>query len=129
MTEKPGFDPSKDIYRHPNMQSSQTDGNSRKFYDIYSLSIVIIDIALWKRAEDIVGLEEPTSSKPRALQQVQSWLLGKSALPLNEAGTGPCLQPVASACGDAFRNVIEYCLEAGTLRSPRIWESRKQSLL
>jgi len=118
MTEKPGFDPSKDIYRHPNTQSSQMDGNYRKSYDIYSLSVVIIEIALWKCVEDIVGLEDLSKAKPRALRETQSWLLGKSALPPKVAETGPCLQQVASACGDAFRNVIERCLEADTVEKP-----------
>ena len=70
MTEKPGFDLSKDIYRHPNTQSSQMDGNYRKSYDIYSLSVVIIEIALWKRVEDIVGLEDLSKAKPRALREI-----------------------------------------------------------
>ncbi|KAF2820916.1 hypothetical protein CC86DRAFT_427968 [Ophiobolus disseminans] len=43
-TEKPGFEPAKDIYRHPNAQSSQTDGSYRKLY-IYSLGIVMTEIA------------------------------------------------------------------------------------
>ncbi len=118
MTEKPGFDPLKDIYRHPNTQSSQTDGNYGKSYDIYSLGVMIIEIALWKRVEDIVGLEDLLKVKPRALREMQSWLLGKSALPPNVAKTGPCLQQVASACGDAFRNVVERCLEADTVEKP-----------
>lgn len=118
MTEKPGFDPSKDIYRHPNAQSSQMDGNYRKSYDIYSLSVVIIEIALWKHIENIVGLDDLLKAKPRALQEMQSWLLGKSALPPKVAETGPCLQQIASACGDAFRNVIERCLEADTVEKP-----------
>lgn len=118
MTEKPRFDPSEDIYRHPNTQSSQTDGNYQKSYDIYSLGVMIIEIALWKRVEDIVGLEHLSKAKPRSLREMQSWLLGKSALPPNIAETGPCLQQVASACGDAFRNVVEHCLEADTAEKP-----------
>ncbi|KAL8856215.1 MAG: hypothetical protein Q9178_007180 [Gyalolechia marmorata] len=119
MTEKPKFDPLKDIYRHPNTQSSQTDGNYRKSYDIYCLGVVIIEIALWKRVEDIVGLQDLSRAKPRALREMQSWLLGKSALPRNKAETGPCLQQVASACGNAFRNVVECCLEADTIEKPK----------
>lgn len=72
MTEKPGFDPSKDIYRHPNTQSSQTDGNYRKSYDVYSLGVVTIEDALWKRVEDIVGLEDLSKAKPHALREMQS---------------------------------------------------------
>lgn len=118
MTEKPRFDPSKDIYRHRNTQSTQTDGNYRQSYDIYSLGVVMVEIALWKRVEDIVGLEDLSKAKPRALREMQSWLLGKSALPPNVAETGSCLQQVAFACGDAFREVIERCLDADTVEKP-----------
>ena len=119
MTEKPAFDPSKDIYRHPNTQSGQTDGNYRKSYDIYSLGVVLIEIALWQRVEDIVGFHNLSEAKPRVLREIQSWLLGKSALPLNVAKTEPYLQQVVSACGDTFRNVIERCLEADAVEKPR----------
>ena len=118
ITEKPGFDPSKEIYRHPNTQSSQTDGNYRKSYDIYSLGVMIIEIALWKHVEDIIGLNDSSKAKPNALRETQSWLLGKSALPPNIAETGLCLQQVVSACDDAFRSVVELCLEADTIEKP-----------
>lgn len=119
MTEKPAFDPSKDIYRHPNTQSSQTDGNYRKSYDSYSLGVVLIEIALWQRIEDIVGFQDLSKVKPRVLREIQLWLLGKSVLPLNVAKTKPYLQQVASACGDTFRNVTERCLEADTVEKPK----------
>lgn len=121
MAEKPRFDPSKDIYRHPNTQSSQTDGNYRKSYDIYSLGILIIEIALWMRIEDIVGFENISKVKPSALQAMQSWLLGRPQIgtapsPPTSLDAEPCLQQVASACGDTFRNVVEHCLEADIMK-------------
>ena len=70
MTEKPGFDPSKDIYRYPNTQSGQTDDNYQNSYDFYSLGVVIIEIALWKRVEDIVGLKYLSKAKPCALREM-----------------------------------------------------------
>ncbi|KAL9030550.1 MAG: hypothetical protein Q9196_001338 [Gyalolechia fulgens] len=118
MTEKPRFDPLNDIYRHPSAQFSQADGNYRKSYDIYSLGVVIVEIALWNHVEDIVGLQDLRKAKPRALRDVRSWLLGKSALPTEPAKTGPCLQQVASACGDTVRNVVELCLEADSVEKP-----------
>ncbi|KAK5000902.1 hypothetical protein LTR66_000319 [Elasticomyces elasticus] len=45
LTEKPVSDPFADIYRHPDVQSSRTDSNYRKSYDIYRLGIVLIEIA------------------------------------------------------------------------------------
>jgi hypothetical protein len=122
-TEKPGFEPSKDIYRHPNAQSSQADGNYRKSYDIYSLGVIMIEIALWKLVEDVTGLKNLPKAKPSALRGIQPWLLGKpstqdSGLPPIPVGAGLCLQLVASACGDSFRDVVKSCLEMDTVEEP-----------
>ncbi|KAL9627584.1 MAG: hypothetical protein Q9164_007562 [Protoblastenia rupestris] len=130
MTEKPTFDPFADIYRHPDAQSSQMDGNYRKSYDIYSLGIVLIEIAFWKRIENIMGVESLARIKPSALREVQSWLLGRplrqpAALPPISLANGPCLQQVAPECGDAFRDVIECCLTANNVEKPQyLGESR-----
>jgi len=79
MTEKPKFDLSQDIYRHPDAQSSQTDGNYRKSYDIYSLGVVLIEIAFWKSIEDIVGFKDLAKARPPALRELQPWLKRRPA--------------------------------------------------
>jgi hypothetical protein len=122
-TEKPRFEASKDIYRHPYAQSSHADGNYRKSYDIYSLGVVMIEIALWKHIEDVVGLENLPRVKPSTLREVQPWLLGKpstrkAGLPPIAADAGQCLQLVASACGDSFRAIVERCLETDAIEQP-----------
>ena len=135
MTEKPTFDPFADIYRHPDAQSSQMDGNYRKSYDIYSLGIVLIEIAFWKRLEDIMGVENLARITPSALREVQSWLLGRpfsqsAALPSISLAKGPCLQRVAPECSDAFRDVIECCLTASDVeKSQYLGESRSSIAL
>ncbi|KAL8831577.1 MAG: hypothetical protein Q9191_000786 [Dirinaria sp. TL-2023a] len=111
MTEKPKFNPWKDIYRHPRSQSSQSDGIYRKSYDLYSLGVVLLEIALWKRVEVLVGLNL-SEAKPTSLLQVRSWLLGKSNLLPDAADLRPCLYQVGSACGDAFSQVVKLCFEA-----------------
>lgn len=124
MTEKPTFDPFADIYRHPHAQSGQTDGSYRRSYDIYSLGIVLIEIAFWRRIENVMGIESLAKLKPSALREVQSWLLGRSlsqptALPPVSRDEGPCLQQVAPECGDAFRDVVECCLTASNVEKPQ----------
>ncbi|KAL5349221.1 hypothetical protein ACLOAV_005509 [Pseudogymnoascus australis] len=125
MTEKPRHDPSQDIYRHPNAQSSQVDGSYCKSYDLYSFGILIIEIALWMRIEDIMGFENLKKVKPTALLEIQSRLLGrpqvrKVALPPNSAADCvPYLEQVASACGDVFCNIAKRCLEVDMIEEPQ----------
>jgi hypothetical protein len=71
MTEKPKFDLSQDICRHPDAQSSQTGGNYRKSYDIYNLGVVLIEIAFWKSIEDIAGFKDLAKARPPALRKLQ----------------------------------------------------------
>ncbi|RDW69767.1 hypothetical protein BP6252_08787 [Coleophoma cylindrospora] len=121
LTEKPKFDPLKDIYRHPNAQSSQTDGKYRKSYDIYSLGVLMIEIALWKQIKDIVPLEDLAKAKPSALRKIQPWLLGTpldTGFPLNTTASGSCLQQVAFACGDSFHDIVEQCLRMDIIERP-----------
>jgi Prion-inhibition and propagation len=121
MTEKPVFDPLQDIYRHPDAQSSQTDGNYCKSYDIYSLGILFTEIATWKHIEDIVGLDGLKKANPSALKNIQSILLQSSthvrATP--RLDTRSCLQQVASECGDSYRLIVERCLTARSIEEPR----------
>ncbi|KAI1205185.1 uncharacterized protein F4807DRAFT_444283 [Annulohypoxylon truncatum] len=134
MTEKPRFDPLQDIYRHPHAQSSHTDGNYRKCYDIYSLGVVLIEVALWNRIEDIVGLANLSTAKPSTLQGLQHWLLGKSftrkgsSLP-KIPGAGPCLQQLDSACGKVFRDIVECCLTVDAVEIPEGVEQGSTAVL
>ncbi|KAK5011660.1 hypothetical protein LTR28_009894 [Elasticomyces elasticus] len=77
LTEKRTLDPFADVYRHPDVQSGRTDGSFRKSCDICSLGIAFVEIAFWKRIEDVVGVESLGKMMPSALAEVQSWLLGR----------------------------------------------------
>lgn len=132
LTEKPGFDPIKDIYRHPNAQSSQTDGNYRKSYDIYSLGVFMIEVALWKRIEDLVPLEDLAKAKPSVLRQIQPWLLGMplgtTRFPLSITESRSCLQQVAFSCGDSFRDVVEQCLRMDAVECPEYLGEKEEAI-
>ena len=83
----------------------------------------MIEIALWKHVEDVVGLENLPKVKPSALREIQPWLLGRpltqnAGLPPIPVDAGLCLQLVASACGDSFRDVVKRCLEIDAVEEP-----------
>jgi hypothetical protein len=128
MTEKPRFDPSKDIYRHPNAQSCRTDGNFRKSYDIYSLGIILIEVALWTSIEDIVGLENLSKTKPSVIQGMRSYLLGEPGQSTYAKLGAQCLPHVACACGDEVRNVVDRCLRADEIEYPNYRGEPKTSI-
>lgn len=131
LTEKPGFNPIKDIYRHPNAQSSQTDGKYRKSYDIYSLGVLMIEVALWKRIEDLVPLEDLAKAKPSVLREIQPWLLGmplSTRFPLSIAESRSCLQQVAFACGDSFRDIVEQCLKMDAVECPEYFGEKEAAI-
>lgn len=46
-----------ELYVHPNYQGFDTKALYRKTFDIYSLGIVLLEIALWQPIEQIVGLD------------------------------------------------------------------------
>jgi hypothetical protein len=106
MTEKPNFNPEQDIYRHPNAQSRNTDGTYRKAYDLYSLGIILVEIANWKPIEVIVGFEDLAHTKPPVLGELQRRLLGASS------SDSTYMEQVGANLGDGYREIVQICLEA-----------------
>jgi serine/threonine protein kinase len=100
MTEPPGFCPSQDIYRHPLAQSMQGSGKYRKAYDIYSLGVILIEIANWKGIDVLLGFEDISDTRPRELRNVHNRLLQE---PVH-------LERIRSKFGDTFRDAVKVCL-------------------
>ncbi|USP79752.1 hypothetical protein yc1106_07026 [Curvularia clavata] len=124
-SEKPGFEPAKDIYRHPYAQSNQTDGSYRKSYDMYSLGVVMTEIALWKPIEEVIGIENLVKAKPSTLRRIQPRLLKKPS----KGSAGSCLQRIASACGDSLCGIVECYLDQDTEPMPESDTPLKQQKL
>ncbi|KAL7818558.1 prion-inhibition and propagation domain-containing protein [Trichoderma gracile] len=59
VTEIPGYDAELDLYRHPRAQSNQgkTRERSKKSFDIYSLGVILVELAHWKPVEAVLGIE------------------------------------------------------------------------
>jgi hypothetical protein len=116
MTENPDFNPFQDIYRHPLAQSSEASSRYRRSYDIYSLGIMLIEIALWKCIEDVVGFGDLGEVRPQHLQGMKDLLLGNPTKSI--AGTPtvpenrPCVERIAAECGDVFQDAVKVCFTA-----------------
>jgi hypothetical protein len=88
-----------EIYRHPDYQGMKPQP-ARKTYDIYSLGIVLIEIALWQSIGTI--MKKDYAGDLRAIKAVKNELLD----------TKPeYLEQVRSSAGDRYHKVVLRCLQ------------------
>ena len=98
MTERPSDDLAADMYRHPSVQQLSRRSNSRKIHDLYSLGLLLLEIAYWKPLEQILHIN---LSKPKEVYQVRHNLLSQPKY----------LRNVRSNQGEAVEEIIKTCLE------------------
>lgn len=91
--------PSHDLYCHPDLLQFRTK-RSRKCHDMYSTGLVLIEIALWRPIEDIVGIEVRRSRLLEVAQTVAK---------LNEEGNALRSELVARV-GDRYTEVVRSCI-------------------
>jgi Prion-inhibition and propagation len=100
-TEPPVRMTNNDVYRHPSTLTSVTGrARSVKAHDIYSLGIVLVEIAAWKQVSDIIALpqDNPKAAKSMVLK-VQKTLLADSAM-----------KDIERLAGETYRDVVRRCL-------------------
>jgi hypothetical protein len=106
MTEKPPENAASDIYRHPRVQGSGgregTANGYKKSYDLYSLGIILLEIAYWKPIDQILGIENLEKARPSVIFKVRKRLLDDSE---------GFLRYVRSHLGNTVQAVIQACLE------------------
>jgi hypothetical protein len=109
MTERPTDNAYADIYRHPTVQSTgnreESSGTGRESYkksfDLYSLGIVLLEIAYWQTIDKIVGVNLETA-RPKQTWPVMERLVRKEPQHLIF---------VKSYLGNTVEAVIRACLE------------------
>ena len=99
MTQEPSGESSydDDFYRHPSVQlcnPQRRSGGYRKTYDVYSLGIVLVEIALWKPIGTLFR-------SPNQHHMTRTWLLDERS---------DYLRNVKFAAGRAYHDVVRICL-------------------
>lgn len=89
------------LYVHPNYQGYEAKGTYRKTFDIYSLGIILLEIAYWKRIEQILDIDTHTA-KPAQLKAVRERLL--------QPGSA-YLAFVRENLGDRYCTAVQCCIE------------------
>ncbi|KAJ5982718.1 prion-inhibition and propagation-domain-containing protein [Penicillium sp. IBT 35674x] len=102
--------PQWDIYRWPGIQGeAPTTKNSRKTYDIYSLGLVLLEIAHWRPLHEIMCLKrwpEPSRQDSR----IRAWLLKEESFPpYKDADPIGELRDIA---GDKYWRAVNRCIVA-----------------
>jgi hypothetical protein len=108
MTERPTDNACADIYRHPIVQSTGNREESsaaresyKKSFDLYSLGIVLLEIAHWKTIEQIMDVDLETA-RPKQTWPVMERLVKKEP---------QHLAFVKSHLGNTVEAVVRTCLE------------------
>jgi hypothetical protein len=97
MREKTGTEEDWDLYRWPDIQySTPIKTNSRKTFDVYSLGLVLLEIAHWQRLPDLMGLAWP-GVDPVQAKSIRERLLGIADRPLEPASDDPGIHTPANA--------------------------------
>ena len=66
---------SHEMYRHPSYQGAKALGNYRKTFDVYSLGIVLFEIAFWEPIQSILEIEDPETATSEELAAIRDRLL------------------------------------------------------
>ncbi|KAL1643739.1 hypothetical protein SLS58_004754 [Diplodia intermedia] len=103
MTEKPPENAFDDIYRHPRAQGSRADVSYLKTFDIYSLGVILLEIAYWKPLASILHID-PIKARPRTTNRIRSRLLAQREL----------LNGLQSILGKSFVEIVRRCLVGPT---------------
>ena len=93
--------PSHDLYSHPDLLQFRTR-RSRKCHDMYSLGLILVEIALWRPVEDIVGIE---------VRRSQLLGIAQTIARLDENGNRLGLE-LAARVGDRYVEAVKCCVSS-----------------
>ena len=103
MTEIPSQNPEHDMYRHPRMHGlGPWEGRQgfKRTFDIYSLGVVLVEIANWLSIEEVLELGDPKTLDDPTLADIQRRLLDEKVL-----------RKIGSNAGRRFRDATSSCLK------------------
>lgn len=105
MTDAPGDDAEHDLYRHPNAQSNRRRERerSKKSFDIYSLGVILVELAHWRPIEEVLGIDmRRARGRPDVVRKVRDALLAEDRV-----------AAVGADMGERFEDATRRCLAGG----------------
>ncbi|PTD03939.1 hypothetical protein HYE67_003811 [Fusarium culmorum] len=105
MTDAPGDDAEHDLYRHPNAQSNRRRDRerSKKSFDVYSLGVIMAELAHWQPIEDILRINiQRARGRPDVIRGIREALLKEDRV-----------AAVGADMGERFEDATRKCLAGG----------------
>ncbi|TAQ83963.1 hypothetical protein B7494_g7713 [Chlorociboria aeruginascens] len=105
MTEIPGDIPEYNMYRHPATQGFGFGPREsfRKTFDIYSLGVVMVELAYWQTIDKVLGIEtEIRSGKGKGVREIRDRLLEEEMV-----------RGVGANMGEVFEEATGRCIAGG----------------
>lgn len=101
MTEIPGDNGAYNMYRHPHTQGQGFGPREsfRKSFDIYSLGVVLVELAHWRTVDKVLGVEK---GGLRVMGRVRGMLLEEEKM-----------DDVGGAMGELYEGAVRVCVQGG----------------
>ncbi|KAK1832383.1 prion-inhibition and propagation-domain-containing protein [Podospora conica] len=118
-----------DLYRWPGIQRQPpTERNSRKTYDLYSLGLVLLEIAHWRPLRELclLGGKEYPDVSLKDSKMVRDWLLGIQGRFVNLGKPNP-LDELKNIMGDRYWRAVTTCIWAHGEKGFGVGEHDEQS--
>lgn len=97
-TERPFENSWHDLYRHPETQFNSPRHGFRPLYDVYSLGVILNEIALWRPIHAILDIDPNERPKVATVKGTREELLHHDRLGLLESEAGAVIASVIKTC-------------------------------
>ncbi|KAL8639536.1 MAG: hypothetical protein Q9228_003439 [Teloschistes exilis] len=91
-----------ELYVHPDYQRSGTKGTYRKTFDIYSLGIILLEIAYWMPVEKIVGVDMEAADVFDRVKRVRAHLVRRDS---------KVMRTLSENLGQSYHDAVRACLQ------------------
>jgi len=89
------------FYRHPSYQGANAQGTYRKTFDVYSLGIVLLEIAYWQPIQKIMGLEDVANVGDEAIAGIPRELCSPEK---------PYMKRLKPSVGEKYESAVRACI-------------------
>jgi hypothetical protein len=102
-----------DLYRHPELlkDASASTPRSQKSHDVYSLGIILMEIAFWQPIEEVMEIAMTQKSARSSIHKIQERILDRSNR--NTTGKQSTMARLEAQIGEVYAEVVRRCVQGG----------------